>query len=240
MKYIESHTTGTKAGDPIECKAIATSMCKIGSGRTDGPLLIGALKTNIGHTEYASGLAAIAKVIISYQNKCIPKNLHLTELNPDIPELFDGSLKPLTENTPFEGHRFSPFIHSFIFFNFILQNFLGGIVSLNNFGFGGANTHLIIESYDKEPDDNSFKIDDEIPRLVLMCGRTQDSIKVVFDYIKEQFKSGKMSREFLSLINDISEQERMLYRGSLLLQMDRNYFVSYNKICDKSETEIVW
>jgi fatty acid synthase len=88
-------------------------MCKIGSGRRDGPLLLGALKSNIGHTEFASGMAAIAKVIITYQNKCIPRNLHLNELNPDIPELFDGSLKPITENTPFEGKPFSILIFHF-------------------------------------------------------------------------------------------------------------------------------
>jgi len=77
-------------------------MCKVGIGR-DVPLLIGALKSNIGHTEWASGLAAVAKVIISFENKCIPKNLHLKVMNPDIPELFDGSLKPIVENTPFDG-----------------------------------------------------------------------------------------------------------------------------------------
>jgi hypothetical protein len=73
-----------------------------------------------------------------------------------------------------------------------------------------------------------------------MCGRTQDSIKAVFDYIKDQFKIGKMSCEFLSLINDISEQERMLYRGSLLLQSDRTNFVSYSEDSDKSKTEKLW
>ncbi len=77
-------------------------MCRPLERRTE-PLLIGAIKSNIGHTEWASGLAAIAKVIISFENKLIPKNIHLDTLNPNIPELFDGSLKPITENTKFEG-----------------------------------------------------------------------------------------------------------------------------------------
>jgi fatty acid synthase len=106
---MESHATGTKAGDPIECKAMADAMCETENGRRTQPILVGALKSNIGHTEAASGLAAIAKVIISYENKCIPKNIHINVLNPDIPELQDGRLKPLTENTPFEGLRITFF-----------------------------------------------------------------------------------------------------------------------------------
>ncbi len=88
---MESHATGTKAGDPIECKAMAAAMRPNGTHKQYGPLLVGALKSNIVHTEAASGLAAVAKVVISYENKLIPKNIHINVLNPDIPELHDGS-----------------------------------------------------------------------------------------------------------------------------------------------------
>lgn len=198
VKYMESHATGTKAGDPVECKAMAEAMCITKNGRREGPLWVGALKSNIGHTEAASGIAAIAKVIISYENKCIPMNLHLNVLNPDIPSLHDGSLKPLTENMPFEG----------------------GIVSVNNFGFGGANAHAILESNDKEPTEESYIIANIIPRLVLICGRTQEAVKYIFDYI--QSNRPKVTRDFLALLNETSRQsvKKQSFRGALILHQD--------------------
>jgi len=76
-------------GDPEELNNITELFCK---NRTS-PLLIGAVKSNIGHAETASGMGTLAKVIISMEAGCIPGNLHFKTPNPTIPGLVDGRLQ---------------------------------------------------------------------------------------------------------------------------------------------------
>ncbi|HVG94680.1 MAG TPA: type I polyketide synthase, partial [Planctomycetota bacterium] len=76
---IECHGTGTALGDPIEVNALAAVYAR---GRSEGPpLLLGALKTNIGHLEAASGLAGVAKVLAAFQNEALPPTLHASPRN---------------------------------------------------------------------------------------------------------------------------------------------------------------
>ena len=90
VSYVELHGTGTAAGDPQETNSITEVFC--GEGRST-PLLIGSVKSNMGHAETASGLAALAKVLIAMHDHAIPANLHFSEPNPNIPGLLDGRLK---------------------------------------------------------------------------------------------------------------------------------------------------
>lgn len=69
--------------------AIAELFCK---GRK-GPLLLGSVKSNMGHSEPASGLCSVAKVIVAMERGVIPGNLHYKSPNPDIPALSDGKIK---------------------------------------------------------------------------------------------------------------------------------------------------
>lgn len=87
--YVEAHGTGTKVGDPQEVNAIADVFCK---GRP-GPVLVGSVKSNMGHSEPASGLCSIAKVLIAMENGQIPANLHFKDPNKNIPALQDGRLQ---------------------------------------------------------------------------------------------------------------------------------------------------
>ena len=81
-KYVEAHGTGTAAGDPIEAEAIAKVFSK---GRaTSDPLLVGSVKTNIGHLEAASGLAGLVKVIFALENGIIPPNFNFEAPNKNI------------------------------------------------------------------------------------------------------------------------------------------------------------
>ena len=74
------------------------------------------MKSNLGHSEPASGLCSLAKVLISFENKCIPANLHLDKINPELTPLVEGILVPIKENTKYEGQY----------------------AGLNSFGFGGV------------------------------------------------------------------------------------------------------
>lgn len=81
--YVEAHGTGTAAGDPVEAKAIASVFT--GKRTADNPLLVGSVKSNIGHLEAASGLAAIVKTIFAMEEGVIPPNINFEKPNQDIP-----------------------------------------------------------------------------------------------------------------------------------------------------------
>ena len=81
--YLEAHGTGTSLGDPIEVQAAGAAL---GKGRdADRPLLIGSVKTNIGHLEAAAGIAGLIKVILSLEHEELPKHLHFQNPSPHIP-----------------------------------------------------------------------------------------------------------------------------------------------------------
>ena len=83
VDYLEAHGTGTPLGDPIEVQAAAAAYG--GSRDADRPLLMGSVKTNIGHTESASGAAGLIKVVLSLQHEMLPQSLHFDNPSPHIP-----------------------------------------------------------------------------------------------------------------------------------------------------------
>lgn len=158
--YVEAHGTGTKAGDPAETNAISEVFCT----NRDGPLLIGSVKSNMGHSEPASGLCAIAKVLIAMERGVIPANLHYGEPNPDIPALLDGRLKVVSTNT----------------------DFAGGYVGVNSFGFGGANVHVLLSggaSTARVAPPMALEGGD---RLTLSSGRTEESVCSMLEELSER------------------------------------------------------
>jgi myxalamid-type polyketide synthase MxaB len=119
VSYVEAHGTGTAVGDPIEVGALASVFAE----RSE-PLLIGSVKSNLGHLEWAAGVGGLIKVILSMRHGQIPASLHVKELNPYL----DWSSLPLrvvTDLTPWpEGRR---------------------LAGVSSFGFGGTNGHIIME-----------------------------------------------------------------------------------------------
>ena len=82
VQYVEAHGTGTRAGDPIELGALGRV---VGANRSPGQLcLVGSVKTNLGHTEGAAGIAGLIKVALALKHGVIPPSLHLSEFNPSI------------------------------------------------------------------------------------------------------------------------------------------------------------
>jgi myxalamid-type polyketide synthase MxaB len=117
--YVEAHGTGTAVGDPIEVGALAN----VFAGRPN-PLLIGSVKSNVGHLEWAAGVCGLIKVILSMRHAQIPASLHLKDPNPHI-DWGNLPLRVVTGLTPWpEGRR---------------------IAGVSSFGFGGTNAHVLIE-----------------------------------------------------------------------------------------------
>ncbi|KAI2712011.1 hypothetical protein CBS147332_5647 [Penicillium roqueforti] len=118
--YVECHGTGTAVGDPMEVEALSRVFKR--KGRS--PLLIGANKTNVGHSEAASGITAVIKAILTFEHQAIPATVGVTKLNPKL-KLADWNMEIVTKltNWPSAMRR----------------------VSINSFGYGGANAHAILE-----------------------------------------------------------------------------------------------
>ncbi|GAA2910335.1 hypothetical protein GCM10020221_02830 [Streptomyces thioluteus] len=80
VDYIEAHGTGTRAGDPVELGAIAAEM----AAPREKPLLVGSVKSNIGHTGSAAGVLGLIKTVLSLQHRTVPRSLHVTERTPAV------------------------------------------------------------------------------------------------------------------------------------------------------------
>ncbi|KAJ4862469.1 polyketide synthase dehydratase domain-containing protein [Trichoderma breve] len=133
-QYFEAHGTGTQAGDPIEARAMAGVFCGVGEDGTGGRdeahyLRIGSVKTNVGHTEAASGLAAVIKGVLCLERGLIPPSVNYETPNPKL-KLDEWRLKVVTAMEPWP------------------ESLIGGPkrLSVNNFGYGGSNAHVIMES----------------------------------------------------------------------------------------------
>ena len=123
VSYVEMHGTGTPVGDPIEANVLGEVYA---SGREEGkPCIIASVKTNIGHTESAAGVAGIIKASLCLKNKQIPPHLHLKKVNPKI------DLKRLNLKVPLELMDWPK--HEGI-----------AMAAVNSFGFGGTNAHAIL------------------------------------------------------------------------------------------------
>ncbi|MEE3755049.1 type I polyketide synthase [Mycobacterium intracellulare] len=122
--YLEAHGTGTSLGDPIEAQAAGAAL---GAGREpDQPLLMGSVKTNIGHLEAAAGIAGVIKVILSLENELLPQHLHFQNPSPHIPwERL--AVEVVKEATPWK------------------RNGQRRIAGVSSFGFAGTNAHVILE-----------------------------------------------------------------------------------------------
>ncbi|KAI0481329.1 polyketide synthase [Xylariaceae sp. FL0804] len=121
--YVEAHMTGTAAGDPIEAEALALTFGQ--ARKRNDPVLVGSVKPNIGHTEPVSGLAAMIKAIYTLKHGVIPPNVNYETPNHKIP-LDDWRLKVPRTVMPWPGNK-------------------PRRVSVNNFGYGGTNAHVILE-----------------------------------------------------------------------------------------------
>ncbi|KAF4625319.1 hypothetical protein G7Y89_g12847 [Cudoniella acicularis] len=138
-QYFEAHGTGTPAGDPTEAEAVYNAFYVSRRGnvlphpRTLGgghPLYVGSIKTIMGHTEGTAGVAALIKVSLALQEGIIPPNLLFEQLSERVAPFYKN-VEILRTAKPWpsvEGQKRR--------------------ASVNSFGFGGANAHAIVESYD--------------------------------------------------------------------------------------------
>ncbi|WP_417737890.1 SDR family NAD(P)-dependent oxidoreductase [Rosistilla oblonga] len=131
IQYVEAHGTGTELGDPIEIGALANVFAEPNRQK---PLLVGSVKTNIGHLEAAAGIAGVIKTALAIQHRVIPPHLGFDSPNPHID--WDQPIEVAASGaiwTSDEGQ---------------LQR-----AGVSSFGFGGTNAHVILEAASSESSD---------------------------------------------------------------------------------------
>ncbi|KAF4440056.1 putative polyketide synthase [Fusarium austroafricanum] len=144
--YFEAHGTGTQAGDPMEAGAIHrvfTADCHRSS-----PLLLGSIKTNIGHLEGASGLAGVVKAVLCLEKGQIPPNMNFEKPNERL-DLEAWNIKVPTELTQWPAD-------------------VPRRASVNSFGYGGTNAHVILDGYDASPHEPKNIDDSEVIRRIFV------------------------------------------------------------------------
>ncbi|HEX3286433.1 MAG TPA: type I polyketide synthase [Mycobacterium sp.] len=153
VDYVEAHGTGTLLGDPIEARALGTVL---GRGRPEtSPLLIGAVKSNLGHLEAAAGIAGFIKAVLAVHRGHIPANLHFENPNPHIP-FADLRLKVVADPTGWPS---------------VQRPRRAGVSS---FGFGGTNAHVVLE---QAPDLAPLVVDNgPVVSTLVVSGKTPERV----------------------------------------------------------------
>jgi acyl transferase domain-containing protein/NADP-dependent 3-hydroxy acid dehydrogenase YdfG/acyl carrier protein len=156
IQYAEMHGTGTRLGDPVELGALAAAFRRSTDDREF--CAIGSVKTNIGHTSAAAGVASIQKVLLSLRHGQLPPTLHYRRPN----EHFDFASSPFVVNTQLrpwptsdEGPRRA---------------------TVSSFGFSGTNAHLVIEEYLGGGRAPAASVSDEVAHLFVWSARSEEQL----------------------------------------------------------------
>ncbi|MFO1417409.1 MAG: type I polyketide synthase [Methylotetracoccus sp.] len=153
LDYLEAHGTGTAVGDPIEASAIGQALGRLRP--SDSPLLIGSVKSNLGHLESASGVAGLVKALHCLKHRAVPPSIHFERPNPNIP--FDEwNLKVVTETTSLDRTKKL-------------------VVGVNSFGFGGANAHVVLTSGERSAGDARKRYEHHGP--MILSARSEGALR---------------------------------------------------------------
>ncbi|MCW8128217.1 type I polyketide synthase [Microbulbifer halophilus] len=152
VDYVESHGSGTPLGDPIEAGALARVFAERAS-----PLLIGSVKTNIGHLEAGAGIAGLLKVVLSLEKGVVPASLHFRKPNHRVPwEQTQLEVCAQTQPWPDRGRARR-----------------AGVTS---FGFGGTNAHVIVEEAPNVPENTQAVSVTAEQALLLVSAKTETAL----------------------------------------------------------------
>lgn len=160
INYIETHGTGTALGDPIEISGLTNAFGDIYNNYT---CAIGSIKSNIGHTESASGIAAISKVILQMNHKQLVPSIHADKLNPNIE--FDSI--PFYVQRKLEEWKPAQIIEAGINVKYPRR------AGINSFGAGGSNAFVIMEEYEEKRkyDEISYEV------LFVLSAKTEERLR---------------------------------------------------------------
>ncbi|MGW3204246.1 type I polyketide synthase [Streptomyces sp. NPDC001135] len=179
LDYVEAHGTGTVVGDEVELRALAEEM---GGRGSKAPLLTGAVKTNIGHTEAAAGIAALIKTVLIARHGLVPASLHYHEPHRllaagDLPVEVAAHNRPL----PRAGKA--------------------ALLGVSSFGLSGTNAHVVVGEYvpsSQEPAPEAHGEDSatpNAPHLLVLSARSPRALSRLARAYAAHLEPGGAGRE---------------------------------------------
>lgn len=190
MQVVEAHGTGTQAGDTTECGALARVL--EGSAR-DVDVVVGSVKTNIGHLEAAAGVAGLIKASLMAQRGEVLPSIHFERPNPKIP--FDEI--PLRVPTAVEPWPTDDPVRR---------------VSVNSFGYGGTNAHAVVESPPEDrpaPADERGRDEDAVFFLPVSA-QDERALRELAGRYAERLGDLRSERDFHDLLHSAAERRSLL------------------------------
>jgi acyl transferase domain-containing protein/NAD(P)-dependent dehydrogenase (short-subunit alcohol dehydrogenase family)/acyl carrier protein len=172
VSYIETHGTGTRLGDPVEIDALKGAWQALVPGQQN-PVLLGSVKTNVGHLEPAAAVASLFKVILAFKHRVLPANLHFSTLNPYI-DFQHSPFRVLERNTSWEG--------------------TDRVAGISSFGFGGTNAHVVLS----EPPARVEGPTSGAAHLVVLSARSQRSLLAMQQALLRHLESATTGRAQLA------------------------------------------
>jgi acyl transferase domain-containing protein/SAM-dependent methyltransferase len=165
---IEAHGTGTSLGDPIEMEALG----EVFAGRPFGlsPIAVGSVKTNLGHTEAASGMAGLLKAALSLQHRQIPRHLNLKTKSAFIP------WAELPFQIPLEQTEWK-----------LGTDQRRRIAGVSSFGFSGSNAHVVLEEFVRE-EPALAPAAEEKPQIAVLSGRSKEALAAAQSALAEYLR----------------------------------------------------
>jgi acyl transferase domain-containing protein len=172
--YIETHGTGTRIGDAIEAEGLTRAFAELYRrwnvpAAAEPHCALGSVKTNTGHLEAAAGICGLVKVLLMFENKRIPENVHLQEVSPFL------SL----ENTPFYLARQTQDWQPLLDENRRPLPLRAGVSS---FGVGGSNVHVVLEEYNNDRHDGESPEGRSSYPIVFSANDSEDLLQAVRNF----------------------------------------------------------
>jgi acyl transferase domain-containing protein len=195
ISYVEAHGTATSLGDPIEIAALSRAF-RAGTQKRRF-CAIGSVKTNIGHTDTAAGVAGVMKAALCLKHRKIPASLNFEEPNP----LIDFENSPFYVNTKLS--EWNP-------------DHLPRRAGVSSFGIGGTNAHVILEEAPPAPDSGPSRS----RQLLLLSAKTATALDAMTANLVERLKKNPDANladvaYTLQVGRKVFDHRRMLVAGSL-------------------------
>ncbi|MEU5306544.1 type I polyketide synthase [Streptomyces noursei] len=200
IDVLEGHGTGTALGDPIEAQAL---LATYGQDRApERPLLLGSVKSNIGHTQMASGVASVIKLVRALQEGVVPKSLHIDRPSTHV-DWSSGAIGLLTERTPWP------------------ETGRPRRAAVSSFGISGTNVHTILEQApaDEAPTPADPPRDGLVP--VLLSGRGEAALRAQAARLLA-FVEERPEAHLTDLAHSLATSRAALERRAAVIAADRD------------------